>query len=187
MSDKSKIAKPHRYAGRSAKRLGISKAEYITKFLDGQKWCSSCCSWHAQSDFGRDSQKWDGLRHACKKTFKVPVKRHAHGKPMLGKKHSQETKQRIRETHLGSSNHRWKGGVTPAQRRARQNAAYQRWRKAILRRDENRCRECGLTGHLNVHHIKPFKNHPQLRTDPNNGITLCESCHKKIHAEKEHG
>lgn len=37
------------------------------------------------------------------------------------------------------------------------------------------CAACGSKKKLNVHHIKPFHEHPELELDENNLITLCES------------
>jgi len=39
----------------------------------------------------------------------------------------------------------------------------------------NRCEVCGERKKLEVHHIKPFKDYPELELDPKNLITLCES------------
>ena len=39
----------------------------------------------------------------------------------------------------------------------------------------NYCAACGQTTVLEVHHIVPFHNNPELELDPNNLITLCES------------
>ena len=37
------------------------------------------------------------------------------------------------------------------------------------------CAVCGGKEKLEVHHIKPFHEHPELELDSNNLITLCES------------
>jgi len=37
------------------------------------------------------------------------------------------------------------------------------------------CAVCGGKKKLEVHHKKPFRNHPELELDPENLITLCES------------
>lgn len=38
-----------------------------------------------------------------------------------------------------------------------------------------KCAACGGDKCLEVHHIKPFNEHPELELDLNNLITLCES------------
>ena len=43
-----------------------------------------------------------------------------------------------------------------------------------------RCEACGLSWDLNVHHIKPFKDHPELELDMDNLITLCREHHFRI-------
>lgn len=41
----------------------------------------------------------------------------------------------------------------------------------------NCCAACGSQKSLNVHHIVPFAQNPELELDPNNLITLCFVCH----------
>ena len=67
----------------------------------------------------------------------------------------------------------------------RKSAEYINWRTAVFERDEYRCQICGrVGGKLNAHHIKPFAKYPKLRFDTDNGVTLCEACHRKVHKEK---
>lgn len=69
----------------------------------------------------------------------------------------------------------------------RNNYTYRKWRESVLKRDRYRCKECGDTNNLEVHHIKPFARFPELRFDLDNGLTLCRKCHNKLHKEKRNG
>lgn len=40
-----------------------------------------------------------------------------------------------------------------------------------------RCAVCGTKKTPEAHHIKSFKNKPELELDPDNLITLCRRCH----------
>lgn len=65
----------------------------------------------------------------------------------------------------------------------RSSGEYAKWKKAVLERD-GCCQHCGSTENLVVHHIKPYKQYPMLRTDIVNGIVLCKECHKKVHSKE---
>lgn len=64
---------------------------------------------------------------------------------------------------------------------ARANTDYKKWREDVLERDSYRCQICGSRNDLEAHHIKPFAQYPDLRTNLNNGMTLCKSCHRELH------
>ena len=67
----------------------------------------------------------------------------------------------------------------------RHTEEYRNWRTEVFNRDDFKCQICNqVGGTLNAHHIKEFAKNPELRFDVDNGITLCESCHKKIHKRK---
>jgi 5-methylcytosine-specific restriction endonuclease McrA len=57
------------------------------------------------------------------------------------------------------------------------------WRIYVLERDGYICRKCGVPGN-NGHHVKSFVNHPRLRLDVSNGITLCDDCHRREPTER---
>ncbi|MGX8833996.1 HNH endonuclease [Amedibacillus sp. YH-ame6] len=64
----------------------------------------------------------------------------------------------------------------------RQTKEYKKWRKNVFERDNYICQDCNKKGGtLNAHHLKKFKDYPKLRYDVNNGITLCEKCHRRRH------
>lgn len=108
---------------------------------------------------------------------------------LRGRKHkfcSRECFRLYRKEHpeeYARENHwNWKGGVTEERQRMRQSEEYRRWRDAVFRRDRWTCQMCGYKGHKIVaHHIIPVSERPDLAFDPSNGITLCRSCHKRLH------
>lgn len=65
----------------------------------------------------------------------------------------------------------------------RNNYSYRKWRKSVIERD-GKCGMCGSEKDLEAHHIKHFAEYPELALDLNNGLTLCKSCHKKLHREE---
>ena len=65
----------------------------------------------------------------------------------------------------------------------RRNREYRKWRTGVLERD-GKCLSCGCTENLVAHHIKEFALYPHLRFELDNGITLCDKCHKKLHKEE---
>jgi 5-methylcytosine-specific restriction endonuclease McrA len=86
---------------------------------------------------------------------------------------------------------KWKGHTYKSHQNAiaRGKSEYTEWRKAVFARDNYTCQKCGArngdgvgrTIKLHAHHIKHFATHHDLRYEPSNGITLCESCHRKEH------
>lgn len=54
------------------------------------------------------------------------------------------------------------------------------WARAVKNRDK-KCMGCGTTKKLHAHHIVPKVINPDMAFDIDNGITLCEECHKKEH------
>lgn len=122
-----------------------------------------------------------------------------------------EHRQNLRESHLGKTgvnSGNWKGGITPLHLAIRSLLESDQWRNDIFIRDNWTCQECGKHGgNLEAHHKKEFEEifqeflkeydqfspyedqHTLLRLatkwrpfwDIDNGETLCQKCHIKLH------
>jgi len=103
----------------------------------------------------------------------------------LGKHHSLETRKRLSEGRkgrfVGEKHPNWKGGIA--------HLPYSvNWTKTLKRsireRDKYICRLCGEQQEeisFDVHHI----DYDKKNCNPNNLITLCDSCHTKTNYNRE--
>ena len=106
-------------------------------------------------------------------------------------------RDRSSETHIGEKNSNWKGGITPLRDAVRASTENLHWKLDVFARDGFNCQHCkGVTKReLNAHHKKPFAKVIQENNittldeakvckelwNIDNGITLCEDCHKLEH------
>lgn len=86
--------------------------------------------------------------------------------------------------HLsGSNNYRWIADRTKLIQSEKKHldSRYREWMRAVKNRDGWKCRisndDC--SGRLEAHHILRWKDHPELRYELTNGITLCAFHHPK--------
>lgn len=94
-----------------------------------------------------------------------------------GSFHTEENKQKFRESKLGQNNPMWKGGVTPARMKIAQDC--DKFRTAVYARDQHTCRLCRLQGgKLILHHVLPVWYRPDLATTASNLVTVCQDCHE---------
>lgn len=109
-------------------------------------------------------------------------------KNRIGKYHTQETKQKLRETQRkaalrGPDSPHWKGGASDRRKAEQISFQYRDWRTLVFTRDSYTCQSCGddRGGNLQCHHIKAWANYPDLRYEVSNGVTLCRDCHERVH------
>jgi thymidylate synthase (FAD) len=107
---------------------------------------------------------------------------------------SKEARARDRQAKLGALNPGWKGGVGSEARRE-----FQCWKKShkslILDRDGYTCRLCHRHSSeippcrqrkrtIEINHIIPIWNRPDLACEPKNMATLCWQCHCRINGKE---
>ena len=117
--------------------------------------------------------------------------------------HNEETRRKISE----ATKKHWEAGTGQAseascQKRAKthkerwgsvmytpaidEDAQGRKWAMWCISRDNFQCQKCGVArgdAKLQVHHIKPKAQFPDLRFDYDNGITLCLEHHAEAHRE----
>lgn len=87
---------------------------------------------------------------------------------------------------IGALNHSYNPLLTDKDRTDRRiGEDHKLWRMLVYIRDNYICQCCGYDkGHkLNAHHIESYAKNKDLRTDLNNGITLCKKCHISLHSK----
>ena len=84
----------------------------------------------------------------------------------------------------GSKHPQWNAELTEEEREIGRNyPGYARWRRLVYERDYFTCQKCkdNTGGNLVAHHINGYHWDKESRTEIDNGITLCTSCHKDFH------
>lgn len=86
----------------------------------------------------------------------------------------------------GKNHYNWKGRISGWRNSMMSSRKYREWRTSVFERDNYTCQKCGYKrgGNLQAHHIKEAAKFKRLIYDVNNGITLCETCHRLEHTNK---
>lgn len=152
-----------------------------------RKYIETNCSNCGESKLRRRDQvkRWDGRCYSCaqKVATNIPERKLRTSKnarkQVLRQGGIPNAHHFTSEEVRGAANCKWKGGITAGNVRERTSTEATNWRKAILIRDKFTCQLCGQIGHkLQAHHKKEWANFKELRYDLDNGVTLCEDCHK---------
>lgn len=181
------------------KNCPVCKKEFITTTTNINRGrgvnCSRECSYKAKE--GKYFYNRKGINHKPEtiRKYQERWKKIPHPRGMKGKKHTQETKNRIRKSLSGSNCYLWKDGKTILILAIRTCLEYRVWRLEVFSRDKFTCIKCGDNkgGNLEADHIEPLSyliNKYKIKTlqgaincqelwNIKNGRTLCKSCHKK--------
>lgn len=103
---------------------------------------------------------------------------------------SVECERKDREVRFGKDNNpSWNPNLTNEERiQKRKFKEYYLWRDTVFKRDKYTCQYCNkYGGKLNAHHLDSYNEFIDTRLDIDNGITLCEECHKNFHRTYGYG
>ena len=83
----------------------------------------------------------------------------------------------------GNKNKMWNPNKPQEEReKGRIIQGYKKWVYSVYKRDNYTCQCCGKRGgDLVAHHLNSYNWDKEHRIDVNNGITLCEKCHRDFH------
>lgn len=123
------------------------------------------------------------VRSKMKKTMRTPEVRKKISEANKGVNNGMYG--RIEESHPN-----WDETRTHFLRRfERKTYEYSRWRKAVFEINEYTCVCCedNSGGNLEAHHLYSHDKYIDKRYDVNNGVTLCDLCHKGFHLRYGYG
>ncbi|MCK9370822.1 HNH endonuclease [Candidatus Dojkabacteria bacterium] len=142
--------------------------------------CDVCGKHYENSNEKYCSHKCRGIARGKLKgtiNYKIVVQ----NKGWLKKGHTTWNKG-LKGYRAGELNNHWKGGITPLNHKIRTSLDFKNWRESVFARDNWTCQKCNKRGvELHAHHIKLFSLYQDLRFVVDNGMTLCEECHKLEH------
>lgn len=103
----------------------------------------------------------------------------------LRRYHCSKLGKEMTKNWKGKGHPNWQGGISSERQRFNSSKKCKEWRINVFERDKYTCQHCGQVGGvLNAHHIKQWALYPKERLNIDNGLTLCEACHKEEHRVK---
>jgi len=96
--------------------------------------------------------------------------------------HSKATRLKMSNSKKGEKSYQYiKDRTKIKKQHERNNPNDKQWKYAVYKRDDFKCKMLNedCNGRLEAHHILPWRDYPELRTEINNGITLCKYHHPR--------
>jgi hypothetical protein len=189
------------------KECHCGKIFYVKPSLEKVRSCSISCSRKLVKPYERtekDKKRIGDLNRGKSMSDEIKKKISESKKGtipwMKGKKHTKEAREKNSQANMGRKvwnkgligyragelNNRWKGGITPENKKGRTSTEYRAWQKSVFERDNYCCTDCKEQGgYLHADHIEKYSERPELRYDVKNGRTLCRGCHYKLTFNKD--
>lgn len=95
--------------------------------------------------------------------------------------------EEYREAHSGKNHYRYNPNLTDEEREEeasirKNNPNFKKWSKEVKEQADYTCDCCGKRGgKLCSHHLNCWNTYKEQRYELENGVCLCESCHKEFH------
>ena len=149
------------------------------------KFCSYSCrgAWRAKHWTGAAHPRWQGGEREktclhCSQVFSLRP-----GQPITTFRQQKFCSKACADEgglrYTGPANHKWTGKASPKRR----TSEHKTWARKVIDRDNGTCQICKTQeGEMQAHHVKPWKDYPDLRQDVSNGVTVCAPCHWSIHS-----
>ena len=94
-----------------------------------------------------------------------------------------ETTIERNKKRIGENSPRWNSELTDKDREGRRKQqGYNEWSYKVKEKADFICNICGQKhGDIVSHHLESYNSNKNLRLDVNNGVCLCDKCHKEFH------
>ncbi|MBO0558944.1 hypothetical protein EXQ37_03675 [Clostridium botulinum] len=174
---------------------------YINKYKsENQKYvyCSLECKINHQKEIFKGSlNPFYGKTHSEQTKKRISIKNYGKISPNKGKPMSEDQKLKLslawtnerkaewKKRIFGENNPAYNPNLTYNDRIDRRLLfGYSEWRNNVYKRDNYTCQCCGdkKGGNLKAHHLDSYNWCIDRRMDVDNGITLCDKCHKTFHS-----
>jgi hypothetical protein len=146
--------------------------EHIRKRVEAMRGKPSKLKGRKRPPFSAEWIKKQSESHKGQKAWNKGLK--------LSEKHIENLSKGHIGINTGKDNGRWiEDRNLVLENSQKDTTEYRNWRLEVYRRDEFKCKinnnDC--CGRIEAHHIMNWIDYPELRYEPNNGITLCHFHH----------
>lgn len=153
-------------------------------------YCSDKCrqNGHGSEILGENNGRYNSIKVQCEHCGKDIFRRESKivERNFCGRKCYSE----YRKIHYSKENHScWNPNISDEERlNKRKCEEYYNWRDSVFERDNYTCQCCGEDTHNNnAHHLNGYNWDIDNRTNVDNGITLCYTCHSNFHKTYGYG